>query len=217
MKQGFWRPMAGVLLIALGTFALLQSFNIVSFNNNLLGMIFAGIFFMTGIAFVYSLLRAPSGWWAIIPGVIFIDLSLVMGIGVVAPGLADKFGGAFFLAGISLAFWLVYLSSRGRWWAIIPGGVLGTLSLVTCLNNVRGRDTGGLFLLGLAGTFALLAILPTGTRPMKWPWIPAGVLLVVAVAILVATSSMGGFVWPVIFIFGGISLLLRSLAGKRSG
>jgi hypothetical protein len=69
----------------------------------------------------------------------------------------------------------------------------------------------------LAGTFALLAILPTGTRSMKWPWIPAGVLFVAAVAILMATSSIGGFVWPVIFIFGGVSLLLRSLVGKRSG
>ena len=38
---------------------------------------------------------------------------------------------AHFAGGIALSFWYIYLTDRaGRWWAIIPGGVLTALSLL---------------------------------------------------------------------------------------
>ena len=33
-------------------------------------------------------------------------------------------GGALFLGCIGIAFWVIYLADRARWWGIIPGGVL---------------------------------------------------------------------------------------------
>jgi hypothetical protein len=210
MKSSYWRPFAGFLLLTIGVLALLQSFNIVPFTDNLLMGFFTGLFLVTGLAFLFSLIRNPSAWWAIIPGIILLDLAVVMGLAMLAPGLIDKIGGAIFLTGISLAFWLVYLSSFKRWWAIIPGGVLATLALIAGLENVLGWDSGALVLLGLAVTFALLAILPTGMGVMKWPWIPAGVLFVVAMGVSMATTSLVAYVWPAALIISGVYLLVRS-------
>jgi hypothetical protein len=60
------------------------------------------------------------------------------------------------LGGIGLAFWPI--SRRQERWALIPAGVLTTLAVVTFLPDLVGTDsTPGIFFLGLALTFALVA------------------------------------------------------------
>ena len=44
-----------------------------------------------------------------------------------------------FLGTIGLSFWVIYLTRRDFWWAVIPGGALMTLALVA---GARAHGTG---------------------------------------------------------------------------
>ena len=98
-------------------------------------------------------------------------------------------------------FGAVYVREPSNWWALIPCGVMLTLSLVVALPPAwEGMPVAAVLFLGLAATFAALSLVPgpTGTPPrppgalpghtgqpgataparMKWPLIPAAVLAV---------------------------------------
>jgi hypothetical protein len=198
-------------LLVLGVVALLQSLRILPVSGNLLALIVAVAFLAAGLSFLLVLFQNRSNWWAAIPGFILADLGLLIVFSSLFPQNATQLGGAFFLAGISLAFWVVYILSRRNWWAIIPGGVLATLALEAGLKDFYGIESSLLFFFGLAATFAVLAILPTGERRMSWPWIPAGALLLVAMIVSLSTSTMVGFLWPAVLILGGLFLLFNSI------
>src|SRR3972149_2523731 len=68
----------------------------------------------------------------------------------------------FLAAGIG--FLLVFTTNRAHWWALIPGGTMITLAVVT-IADARAIESGGIFFLGLAVTFALIFL---ATR-MRWP------------------------------------------------
>jgi hypothetical protein len=214
MKSYSWRPIVGGLLLVLGGIALLQSLKILPFGENLFSIIFSLLFGAAGLAFLVLTLRNKANWWAVIPGVILLDLGGLILLGLTGSRWMDKIAGAFFLGGVGLAFWLVYLSAKNRWWALIPAGVITTLAVVAGMGDKGGIASGVVFFLGLALTFALLSVLPTGEKRMTWPWIPAGVLLVVGIIVSLTSSSLAGYIWPAVLILGGVFLLLRSLLKK---
>jgi hypothetical protein len=105
---------------------------------------------------------------------------------------------------------VIYLVNRDHWWAVIPGGVLLTLALIAGLSSVmQGIEMGGVFLLGLGLTFALLAFLPTPEGRLTWAIIPAIVLLVTGALITAAAAELINYVWPAALVVGGLYLLYR--------
>jgi hypothetical protein len=120
-------------------------------------------------------------------------------------------GGVIILGGIGLAFLLVYLSNRENWWAIIPAGVMLTLTAIVALQDLAtGFEVGGLLFLGLGLTFIVVAVLPTQHGQMKWAFIPAGVLLAMGLLITAALSDLINYIWPVVLILAGLFLVLRT-------
>jgi hypothetical protein len=95
-----------------------------------------------------------------------------------------------------------------QWWAIIPGGVLLTLGVVSSLEDVSGMDTGGLFFLGLGLTFILVALLPGG-RSRSWALIPGSILLVFGAVIGTAMGNLTDYIWPVVLIILGGFFVFR--------
>jgi hypothetical protein len=202
----------GFLLILGGVLFLLENLNVISIS----GLFWALLFALAGLAFLSTFFSDRAAWWAILPGVIFLSLGGLIAMGVLAPGLADSLGGGFFLGGISLAFWLVYLVDRRNWWAVIPGGVLATIAVVAGLGDrAPGMETGGIFFMGLGLTFALLGVLPNPGVNLRWAFIPAGILIVFGVLIAAASSNIVNYVWPVLMILGGLYLLLRTYMLRR--
>jgi hypothetical protein len=95
---------------------------------------------------------------------------------------------------------------------VIPAGVLLTLAVVAGINEVAPRvETGGLFFLGLALTFALVYLLPPPGERMKWALIPAGVLCIVSLIITIATSPVLHLLWPAALILAGGFLVYRAI------
>ena len=213
MRPILWRVVLGVFLLIIGVMALLQTLRIVSFEGGFWPVFFAAIFVVAGLAFLLALFQDRTNWWAAIPGVTLVSIGALIGLNELVPGF-DPYGGSLVLGGIGLSFWLVYLLAPQNWWAIIPGGTMVTLAVVAGVGNMRGVDEGGFLFLGLAITFALLAILPTGERKMTWPWIPAVVCLVLGVVVSFSSAGFANFVWPVILILLGVFFLTRNMFRK---
>jgi hypothetical protein len=68
--------------------------------------------------------------------------------------------------------------------------------------------------LGLGITFGLVAVLPNSIAPMRWAWIPAGILGIFGAILLVAAERYLNYIWPSAFILLGIFLVIRSLTRR---
>ena len=141
-----------------------------------------------------------------------LSLGMLIGLDGIVAGGAGTWGGALFLAGMSLGFWAVYLTDRARWWAVIPGGVLFTLALVASLaESIPGTLVGGVFFLGLALTFFLVYLLPTPEGHLRWALVPTAMALAMALLLVAGTAEIASLFWPVILILAGLYLAFRPL------
>ena len=210
MKRIDWRALVGILLVVVGALLLLQTFGVLRI---VVSIVWTVVFLAAGAGFLVVFLGETQHWWAVIPGMALVGIGALIGLSVV--GLDEYVGGAVFLGALSLAFWLVYLRQRQHWWAIIPGGILLTLAGVAALDQIAPWfETGGLLLLGMAFTFVLLYLLPTGGERMRWPLIPGGVLFLIGVIIILANSAVLRFVLPAAVVVVGAYLVFRALRSQ---
>ena len=205
MKNDQSRLIWGGMLILAGILFLLQELNILgnAFQYLWLILMAAG-----AAVFIWIYFTKKEQWWAIIPGLTLLGLSL-SGLDSLLnfyPG--SSWTGAIFLGCIGLAFWLIYLRRQDQWWAIIPGGVLITLAAVAGLEKAMDWS-GGIFFLGLAATFALVGILPN-QLDTRWAFIPAAILAVLGIASFAPLRSVMVVIWPVALIALGVYILFRS-------
>jgi hypothetical protein len=204
----FW----GLVLVFGGVLLLLDTIGI--FKGNALFWTIATA--VTGILFLWVYFPNRDKWWALIPGVIFLAISATIGLTSFLPGFSESsWVGTIILGGIAISFLLVYLANHSNWWAIIPGGVMATIAVVAALSSATsGLATGGIFFLGLGITFGLVAVLPNSIAPMRWAWIPAGILGIFGAILLVAAERYLNYIWPSAFILLGIFLVIRSLTRR---
>jgi hypothetical protein len=206
MKKDQSRIVWGSLLVVAGVLFLLQEFNVLGSAFEYLWVILmaagAGVF-------LWIYLTKPEQWWAVIPGLTLVGLTLVGLEGLVPAIPSGDWTGAVFLGCIGLAFWLVYLRRREQWWAIIPGGVLLTLALVAGFESLSGW-TDVMFFLGMGATFALVGLLPNQTHDTRWAFIPAGVLVLLGLALFGPIQSIVNYIWPVLLVALGVYILVRS-------
>ncbi len=212
MKAFNWRLIVGGLLVLVGIMALLDLVMVIPFTGVLWGIMFIA----AGVGFLAFLMGNRAAWWALIPGIILISLGVLILVDSFFPNASDGLGGIIFLGGAAIAFWLVYLRNNSMWWAIIPAGVFTSLSLTVLVDEFTRFDGGVIFLLGLAATFALLPILPGLPGNRQWPWIPAGVLFMVSLLTLFASTNSLSYFWAILLIGVGIFLILRPQFSKKS-
>jgi len=195
------RIIFGLLLLLGGGLLLAQT---MGYLENASDYFWGGVFAVAGLAFLFLLFDGQ--WWAAFPGFTLAAIGTL----ILLPESLEDFGGAVFLGGIGLSFWAVYFMDRAeRWWAIIPAGVLSTLAFVTFLpERIGGVETGGVFFLGLALTFLLVALL----AGMRWAFWPAGALGVMGLLITASMMDMANYIWAAALIAAGGYLLFRYFA-----
>jgi hypothetical protein len=200
----FW----GVVLIIGGVLFLLQSL----FGIQLGGLFWSIVFVLGGLFFLSVFFANRANWWAIIPGFTLIGISATIATGELFPSLAGTLGGSFVLGAIGLSFLVIYLLNREFWWAIIPSGVLLTLAIVISLESLL-TDTGfvSLFFLGMALTFAVVALVPNPEGRMQWPWIPAGILGLMGIIFGAFSGEFMVYLVPLALILGGGILIFQTL------
>ncbi len=219
MKNTFWRIFLGVGLLLIGVVSFLQVMNVIELQGEWWGYFFSGLFLLGGLVFLSVLVSDRKQWWAAIPGFTLLGLGALIGVSQINDALAE-FGAVFLFLGISLAFWVIFFLHREHWWAVIPGGVMLSLAAligVSSFNENNGIvffNGGGVFLLGLALTFVLVALLPAKEHNTRWAWIPAGVLGIVSLVAGFGGTEFGKFVWPAALILAGGILVVRSVIKK---
>jgi hypothetical protein len=200
----------GILLVAAGAVWLVGTLGLVDAHPAWPALLFG----LAGGGFAAAWARDRARWWAAIPAGALLGLAGLVAWDAFAPSAADEWGASVFLGLLGAGFWAVYLHAHDRWWAIIPGGVLLTLAVFIGLTPVlTGTAVVAPLFFGLALTFALLAILPTGRGHPWWPLVPAGVLAVLGVLFAIeATTILAAleYAWPVALIAGGLYVIWRA-------
>lgn len=233
---------AGLALMAAGVLLLLDLLGILDSAALVWPLIFAA----AGTAFLTLFFRSRDDWWAAIPGSVFLGLAAVILVTQLWPGPAAYWAGASLFLFMGAGFAAVYVREPANWWALIPCGVMLTLSLVVALPPAwGGMPVAAVLFLGLAATFAALALVPVRPehRPgpaeafpgphgqpgqqapaeparMKWPLIPAAVLAVLGLifalqATVLLTASE--FFVPVLLVLAGVALLIYAFRHRAGG
>jgi hypothetical protein len=206
MKRFDPRIVFGFLLLVGGGLALAQAMGILKDGSMLF---WGGLFLATGLIFLTLLFGGH--WWSAIPGFTLVGLGTL----ILLPESLSEFGGAVFLGGIGLSFWVVYFSSRvERWWALIPAGVLTALAVMIVVAQ-RFENLGGAIFLGGIG-LSFLTVYLSDRAERWWALIPAGVLITLA-GVTIAAGIYGSFETAG-FFFSGLALtfLLVALLAKMS-
>ncbi len=199
------------VLIMLGGAALLV--------QNLLGLPLGGIFWgcaaiIIGFFFLKEAWTDLHPWWPIIPGSFLIGLGLSALVGAFLPAIS--FIRDFLPLGVlGIGFFFVYIREQSNWWALIPGGVLITLGIVSLLDAINlGIDTGGIFFLGLGLTFFALTLLPN--KQLSWAYIPAMVLTAISAFIgIISGQANSNIFWALILILAGCFMVIRSIRSRQ--
>lgn len=202
-ENAFW----GILLVLAGILFLLRN------QGFFLGrdMLWAFSLGIGGALFLATFAANRAKWWALIPGLTLVGLAASIALGQIAPEVANL-DVSLFLGSMGLSFWAVYLVDRHQWWAIVPGGVILSLAVVTGLEPaLEGGELGGIFFLGLGITFGLLALLPIPDGQARWALVPAAVLGVMGVLLLASFATVLSYFWPAVLILSGLYLLTRAL------
>ncbi len=198
----------GGLLILLGGYLLLRNLNLAPDLGNFWGLV-AGA---GAVAFLVLWLDNRQQWWWLIPGLSLLGVALV--VGLTSTGLvSDNLAGSVFLWLIALAFWLVWLTRREQWWAIIPAGVMTVVGAMPVLSDAASENlVGAVFLLGIGLAFLLVYLV---RREHWWALIPSGVMTTLSLMPLAAGALPGPSVAALLFVGIGVTFLILWLLRRR--
>jgi hypothetical protein len=203
--RNWWALIPGGVMLFLALTTLLVD----SAGGEWIGSMFL---FLIGLSFLVVYFNNRSRAWALLVAYILGVLSIapVMSAG---DGNTAAYYGSVFLFAIALPFFVVYFRGADKWWAVIPAGILTTLSVVAALaiaGLIRNAEQGGyanaILMFGLAATFAVIWL----RHAKEWAKVVTIVLALVAVASIFFASYTKAF-WPVAVILAGGYLLYTAL------
>ncbi|HEU5086129.1 MAG TPA: hypothetical protein VFT99_01745 [Roseiflexaceae bacterium] len=213
MQPATSRLLIGCAMIGAGLLLLLERFGLSEPLRLLLWAAMAGA---AGTVFVLIRMSSTTHWWASIPGSVLLGLALVLVLQMLSPRAAASWSGMVFLGALALGFWSIFLSNRALWWAIIPGGVLGTLALISGSTVfIDPAWLGALFFAGFAATFGLVYLLAPGEQPRRWALYPAGIMLFMSLVVLAPGGMLFNF-WWIVLILAGAYLTIQSLRPAKA-
>lgn len=191
------RTILGLSLIAFGLLTLMGQLGVFEGVGRMVG---GAVLAVLGALTLRAYNERPGRLWTIPVGAGFIGLALV--------SLFPELWGWLFLAALASGFLVVFLVDDRHWWAIIPAGVLYTVTVIAALEPlISGREAVEALLLfgGLSLTFASLRVLPNVQQ--RWAvWPAAGLAFM---ALLVATVE-GAWVVPTALLVAGLALVAAS-------
>lgn len=197
----------GILLIAFGAVILLSNLGIMTLNWEL---IIGPLLAAGGVIFLLVFIFDKGSWWALFPGFVLIGIGVIISMSIYMEDAPMDWGGMIFLGMLSMAFLLIYIVHREHWWALIPGGVLLTLAVVTLFPG-DVKISASILFFGLALTFVMVYILPNPDGKMTWALYPAGILSLVGIMALLGATDLMNYIWPVVLLIAGAYVIYRTI------
>jgi len=208
--RNWWALIPGGVMLFLALTTLLAD----SAGGEWIGSMFL---FLIGLSFLVVYLNNRTRTWALL-------VAYILGVLSIAPAMSSGGGdtaayfGSVFLFAIALPFFVIYFRSAENWWAIIPAGVMTTLSIIAGLaiaGLIRNENQGGyanaFLMFGLAITFAVVWL----RHAKEWAKVVTIVLTALAVASVFFASYTEIF-WPVAIILAGGYLLFTAMRPKTA-
>lgn len=196
----FW----GLLLIGAGAVALAQQLGYIDrFTDPQFWIWVFGLASL--VAFIEYALSGWKQWGWLFPAGVLGGLAVTILLATNNVGTAAV--GTPLFVGLTVPFAVAYLSDRVRnWWALIPGGIMVFLALVTLLVDTAGGEwVGALFLFMVAGSF-LMVYLNNQTR--LWALLVAYITGVLGIAPLMATGRYTEYYGPIFLFAVGLPFFL---------
>lgn len=203
----------GIAVILVGILLLLITTGTIQIRLSIAWLFAFLFFFGFGIFMGFYFAMHRTQFWPLIPGIIMLGLSLLMISSEI--GLAGDAGAGLFMIFIALSFLAVYIWHRTNWWAIIPAGMVGSVSLVIFFEGIFGV---GLMFLGMGLTFlALYFILMPTPEKHWWPLIPGGILGIMgALFLFFRAIEFGNYVLPIGLIIVGLILIVKNIRSTKA-
>ena len=212
-----------ILLLAGAGFLLWNLGALASFEATLAWGLVA-FFALLGLGYVFSYLNQRSQWQRLIPAFTWFSVAAV--IFLAARGAGTLWVAITLLAGIALAFLVIYLSDREeRWWALIPCGTMVVMMAVILLSAQPEMDialVGAALFGGMALVFFLLYALAGDRQRFGWALTPTAALSVMALAALgmylpraLPVLAEAAPLWPILVILGGVLLIATAIMRSR--
>jgi hypothetical protein len=174
----------GVVLVLLGGLLLIQNLGLIPEFSEAVWAIILGVACLSFIA-VY-LFSGIENWGWLFP--IFITGGLSVTAVLSLTTINPIWVGAFFMASVSVPFWIVYLFNRKEnWWALIPGWATAVLTLIILLSEtMSGEIIGALVMWAVALPFIFVYV---RNREHWWALIPGFIMTGMGVVVLLASRS----------------------------
>lgn len=206
--RNWWALIPGGIMLFLAMVTLLVD----NVGGEWIGSLFL---FLIALSFFVVYLNNHARTWALLVAYIMFVLSIAPAMSSGGDEMAAYFG-AVFLFAIALPFFVVYFRSPENWWAIIPAGVMTTLTIITTLaiaGLIRNAEQGGyanaILLGGIAVTFAIVWL----RNEKAW----AKVVTIILAALAVASVFLAAYTeifWPMAIILAGGYLLYTAMRPK---
>lgn len=205
-SRNWWALIPGGIMLFLAMVTLLVD----NVGGEWIGSLFL---FLIALSFFVVYLNNHTRTWALLVAYIMFVLSIAPAMSSGGGDIAAYFG-AVFLFAIALPFFVIYFRSPENWWAIIPAGVMTTLSVITTLaiaiqDEAEGVYVPAVLMGGLAITFAVVWL--RNAKP--WAKVVTIILAVLAIGFVFLASYTEIFL-PVVFILVGGYLLYTAMRPK---
>ena len=126
-RAQWWALIPGLVILGIAVAVFMAERDLVP-DYAVATIILAGV----GLPFLLVFFADRQHWWGLIPAMTMGGIAL--GIFFEGTGVIDgEVVGAFVVGGISLGFLSIYLIDRKQWWALIPGGAMGIVTLFLLL------------------------------------------------------------------------------------
>jgi hypothetical protein len=205
----------GIVLILAGILLLAQRLSFIGgkWDDAIMTLAFG-----TGTLYFASLFFSErSRWWAALVAFIFLGLAASQFIEVFLPGVPGAYVCASTLLLMGLGFMAIYFIDRQMWWALIPGGVMLSLTGVVLLEELVPKvpfEPAGLLFLGLGLTFLVLYFLRTQGTRLTWAIYPALSLLLFGLFIGFGNEDLWNIIWPSIIVLLGVYFIFGAFRRK---
>ena len=213
--QRNYRTIFGIVLILAGFLLLAQRLGYVGgqWDDAIRGLSFGlGTFYFASLFF-----SDRSRWWAAMLGFIFLSFTASQFIEVFFPAIPGSYAGISILLFIGLGFLAIYFANKEMWWALIPGGVMLSLSTIVAVENLFPQiaiNAGGLLFIGLGLTFLVLYFLRVPGVRLFWAIYPAISLFVFGLFVAFEGEEVWNLVWPALIVLLGLYLIFGAFRRK---
>jgi len=213
--QRNYRTIFGVVLILAGFLLLAQSLGYLGgqWDDALLTLVFG----LGTLYFASLFVGNRSRWWTALVAFIFLSFTASQFIEVFFPAIPGFYAGISILLFIGLGFFAIYFANKEMWWALIPGGVMLSLSAVTGAEEIFPElafESAGLLFIGLGLTFLALYFLRVRGARLFWAIYPAISLLAFGLFVAFEGEEIWNVVWPALIVLLGIYFIYGAFRRK---